>query len=176
MSLHDLRSVLGDTSLTWTQRRTRLQGWRGAEADSADLAVVAQRVGPAVCALGAFAGAALASPPVLAIFAVTALAGAVGPNHPVEGLYNRWARARSRPALPANRAAKRLGCAIGAVFLGGSAIAYAAGASSLGLVLAIVLGATAAFVAVTGICVPSMLFTMLWGADRACARHLVTTK
>ena len=65
---------------------------------------------------------------------------------------------------------------MGVVFLGGAALAYAAGAVTLGLVLALILGATATFVATTGICVPSMLFTVLWGTERACSAGLVSSR
>lgn len=173
MSARDLKAVLGDSSRTWTERRTRLQGWRGDDAARADSAVVAQRVAPAACAIGALAGAALQSPLVLGILAATALVGATAPNHPFEALYNRWAARHGLPTLPSNRAAKRLGCAMGVAFLGGAAIAYELGATTLGFVLAVVLGGTATFVATTGICVPSMLFTAVWGVDRACAPTLL---
>jgi hypothetical protein len=176
MTVRDLTELFGDDTLSPVERRTRLQGWRGDDARRADAAVFAQRLAPAACAVGAFAGVALRSPVVLGLFAATALIGAVADNHPFESIYNAWAAHRGRPTLPANRAAKRLGCAIGLVFLGGSAVAYAAGATTLGLVLGIILGATAAFVAVTGWCVPSMLFTVLFGGERACERDLVSTR
>ena len=175
MALNEVTSLLTDRSLSWAQRLTRLQGWRGADAECAAAAPIAQRIGPAVCAVGAFLGAALGSPAVLAVFAGTALVGVVAPNHPVEVLYNRWASRQGRPVLPPNRAAKRLGCAIGVAFLGGAAIAYATGATTVGLTLAVVLGTTAAFVAITGICIPSMIFTALWGAERATASQLFVT-
>ena len=172
MSLRDVRELLDDPSRTWGERRARLQGWRGLDAARADAAVFAQRVGPAVCAVGAFVGASLQSPLLLAIVAVTAVVGTTAPNHPMEAVYNRWADRRGRPTLPVNRAAKRLGCAIGAVLLGGAAVAYAVGAETVGLVLALVLGGTATFVALTGICVPSLLFTTVWGVERACEVRL----
>jgi hypothetical protein len=62
---------------------------------------------------------------------------------------------------------------MGVIFLGGSAAAYALGAATVGLVLALVLGGTAAFVTATGICVPSLAFTALWGSHRASAPSLV---
>jgi hypothetical protein len=175
VGVDDLRAVLGDTSLSRTERLTRLQGWRGEDAERAERAVVAQRIGPATCAVGALLGAVLQSPPLLGVLAATALVGALAPNHPFEMLYNRRATRRGGTALPPNRAAKRLGCAIGVVFLGGAAVAYAAGAAPLGLVLALVLASTAAFVAITGMCVPSMIFTILWGSERACAPNLLST-
>ena len=99
-----LTTLLGDTSLTWTERRTRLQGWSAPDADQADATPGVQRIAAVVCAVGALAGAVTGSP----------------------------------------------------------------------LVLALVLGGTAAFVAATGICVPSLIFTALWGAHRAAAPSLVT--
>lgn len=167
--LSDVKNLVGDDRLAWGQRLTRLQGWRGSDAEQADALPLVQRVGPAICAAGAVAGVAAASAPVLAVFAATALVGAFAANHPFEWLYNAWASGRGRPRLPRNRAAKRLGCAMGAVFLGGAAAAYAVGADTLGSVLALVLGATATFVAVTGMCIPSLVFTALWGPRRACA-------
>lgn len=169
----ELTTLLGDTSLTWTERRTRLQGWSGPEAQQADATPGGQRIAAAACAAGALGGAVTGSPLVLTVFAATALVGAFAPNHPFEWLYNRVASTRGRRQLPANRAAKRLGCAMGVIFLGGSAAAYALGAATLGLVLALVLGGTATFVAATGICVPSILFTALWGSHRAAAPSLV---
>lgn len=173
MTVRDVTSLLTDRSLTWTRRRTLLQGWRGEDAACADAAPVAQRIGPAVCATGAGVGALLESPAVLGLFAATALVGAVAPNHPFEAVYNRWRRTRGLHGLPANRAAKRLGCAIGAVFLGGAAMAHVFGAGTLGTVLAVVLGATATFVAITGICLPSILFTIVWGVERATGGQLI---
>lgn len=172
MALQEVTSLLGDSSFTWSARRARLQGWRDRDAECAAAAALAQRIGPAVCAAGAFGGVLTASPVVLALFAATAVAGTFASNHPFEALYNRWAVGRGRPALPPNRAARRLGCAIGAVVLGAAAAAYALGATGLGSLLALVLGSTAAFVAVTGICVPSVLFTLVWGSERACAPSL----
>ena len=172
MTIREVTSLLTDESSSWGHRLARLQGWSGADAECAAAAPAAQRVGPAVCAVGAFVGAATQSPVVLAIFAGTAAIGAVARNHPFEVVYNRWAASRGRPTLPANRAAKRLGCATGVIFLGVAAIAFASGATVAGLALALVLGATATFVAVTGICVPSIVFTAVWGVERASAPGL----
>jgi hypothetical protein len=169
---NDLTQLLGDTSLTWSERRTRLQGWVGEDARCALANPVGQRVGPGVCAAGALLGIVTGSALVLGVFAATALLGAFAPNHPFEQLYNRMVSGAGRPSLPRNRAAKRLGCLLGAAFLGGAAVAYAAGAPRVGLALAAVLGLTAAFVAISGICVPSILFTLLWGANRATAPSL----
>lgn len=81
-------------------------------------------------------------------------------------IYNVVARRWGRDPLPANRAPKLLGCAIGVLLLGGSAVAFTAGATTVGVVLALVMAVPALFVAATGICVPSIVFTPAWGAER----------
>ena len=99
--------------------------------------------------------------------------GAFAANHPVESALGAWSRRRGRPALPANPAAKRLGCAVGAVVLGAATIAFSEGAATTGTVLALSIGSLATFVAATNVCVPSMLFVSIWGEDRSTQRQLV---
>jgi hypothetical protein len=168
--LRDVTALLGDTSLTWTERRTRLQGWTGPDAVQADAVPAAQVIAAGMCAIGATAGAITGSPLLLTAFAATALVGVFAPNHPFEWLYNHAVASPRR--LPPNRAAKRLACVMGVVFLGGSALAYAVGASTLGLVLALVFGGVAGFVAATGICVPSIVFVTFWGTTSGAAPTL----
>lgn len=170
MSTREVSDLLRRSAQPWPERLALLQGWRGPDVACAAAARGAQRIGPATCAVGATLGAVTRSPLLLGAVAATAVAGTVAPNHPFERVWNWVARDRQ---LPANRAAKRLGCVIGALLLGGGALAYAVGAATLGLVLALVLAVTAAFVAITGICIPSMIFTAVWGSDRASAPHLV---
>ncbi len=162
----DLVSMLTDDQYAWGERLARLQGWRGRDAAQAAAAQSAQRLAPALCAVGAIVGGALSSPEVLAFFAATAVIGAHADHHPFEVVYNATARRLSWPTLPANRAAHKLGCVLGITFLGGAALAFAAGAATVGLILAGIIGATGIFVAATGICVPSLVFTLLWGAER----------
>jgi hypothetical protein len=162
-----LATLLSDRSLPRARRLTLLQGWTGDDADRAETAAGAQRIAPAVCAAGATLGVITGSWPLLAFFAATAAVGRVAANHPFETLYNHLAARSGRPQLPANRAAKRMGCAMGAVFLGGAAVAFAAGATTWGVVLAGLLAAVAAFVAATGICVPSIMFRLQFGHHRA---------
>jgi hypothetical protein len=162
----ELAFLLSDRRLTWGLRLAHLQGWRGSDATQAAAAQRAQRLAPALCAVGAIVGAALASPFVLALFAATAVIGAVADHHPFEVAYNAAARKLELPVLPANRAAHKLGCVMGIAFLGGAAVAFGLGAVTVGVILAGTMGATGIFVAISGICVPSMMFTLVLGADR----------
>jgi hypothetical protein len=172
-TMSDLTHQLTRTDLDRTQRLTRLQGWRGEEAEAADRARWAQRLAPAGCAVGALVGGILGSPVIVTLFAVTALAGTFTPNHVIEAAWNHVAWRQGLPVLPANRAAKRLGCAMGFLQLGTAALLLALGHTTAGAALAIVFGLLALFVAATGICVPSVVFTLAWGAERGTSPSLV---
>jgi len=99
--------------------------------------------------------------------------GVFARNHPIELGYNRVASRVGMIPIPANRAGKRLGCAIGTLMLGACGIAFFVDQPTLARVLAIAMGCVAAFVALTNLCVPSIIFTLLWGSDLATAPSLV---
>ncbi len=170
-----VRAVLTDPRHDWTSRRMRLQGWRGRDVTQAIAAGWLVSVAPAACAIGSLAGAVLQSPLLLLALAATALVGAVGPHHPFEVVSNEIARRRGRTPTPPNRAGRRTGCTIGTIVLTSAAAAMLWGAPTLGAVLAGGLGVVAAFVAATNICIPSMVLTVLRGAE-ACTTADPTTR
>ncbi len=161
----DLRSILTDDDFDRDMRLTRLQGFRGAEADKALRAGIGGRLAPALCGVGAIVAVALSSPLLLGILALSAVIGVFAANHPIETAYNVFARRRGTE-VPPNRAGRRLGCFIGALFLGGAAVAYTAGAPVFGAVLGLSLGVLAVFVAATNVCVPSIILTLLRGSNQ----------
>ena len=174
MSAREVVAILGDRDRPRSERLARLQGWRDEELEAAGAAgQMAQRIGPAVCAAASVALAGTRSVPFGAVVVGTAAWGAFAANHPVESALAAWSRRRGRPALPTNRAAKRLGCAVGAVVLGAATVAFAEGAATTGTILALSIGSLATFVATTNVCVPSILFVSIWGEDRSTRRHLV---
>jgi hypothetical protein len=106
------------------------------------------------------------------VLAALAALGAFSPHHPLEWPQVWWAQNRGAQALPANRAARRFACALGAAFFAAEGLALVAQAGLLfwffGLSLVLVPG----FVMTTNVCLPSMAFTLLFGVDRATARTL----
>lgn len=154
------------------QRRARLQGWRGDDLLAVLRAGPMGRLAPAFCGVATLVAVVTSSIPLVLVILATALVGMVAPNHPVETLANVVARRTGRPTLPPNRAAKRLGCAIGSLHLAGGAVALALGATVVAQALLVSLGGLAMFVAVSGICVPSILYTLAFGARRATAARL----
>ena len=168
-----LTELLRDDRFDRSARLLRLQGWRGAELTCAIGAGQAHRLAPGFCAVGAAAIAVTGSAWLAVALMSTAVVGIFARNHPVETLYNAVASRTGRSTIPRNKAAKRLGCALGALFLGASSVSIALGAEVLGRSLAGAFAAVAGFVAVTNVCVPSMVFTTLWGAERAKADKLI---
>lgn len=161
----DVRDVLIDDRFDRDARLVRLAGWRDEDVAQALEAGWRLRLAPAARAAGAAAGVWYRSPAILAVFALTAVAGLFARNHPVEILANAVAVWSGRTPQPPNRAGRRLGCLLGTVQLGGAAIAYAVGAPGLGRSLALPFAAVAAFVASTNICVPSIILTLLAGSE-----------
>ena len=145
--------------------RTRLeaQGYVGVgERTLADIQF-GLRFSPALCAAGVAAGTALASPLILAAMMATAIVGASTPRHPFDWLYNYGVRhALGKPAIPRNAAPRRFSCAVASVWLVGTIGAFLAGWDVAGYILGAGMAGMAAFVAVTHICLPSLVYTRLF--------------
>lgn len=167
-----LRALITDAHCDVPDRLIRLQGWRGDDAAQARHVGAALRLAPAVCSVLAFTVAVTGSLPVVVAALASAVVGVFAANHPVETVYNAVARATGRTAIPTNRASKRLGCLIGTVFFTAVGVGLAAGNHAVATALAAIMGSVAAFVALTNICVPSILFILLRGVHRATARSL----
>lgn len=154
-------------------RLLELQGWRGPELDQAAAVGLWVRWSPALCLVTVVVGTALASPVILLGLALTALAGAALPFHPFDIIYNRGIRHLvGRPPLPPAPAARRSACAVAAVWLVGTALAFGTGATTAGYVLGTSLASAAAVFAFAGFCIPSFLLNMLVGRERACRTTL----
>lgn len=146
-----------------TRSRLEAQGYVGvAERSLADIEF-GLRFSPALCALGVAIGTALASPVAILVMMATAAVGAATPRHPFDWLYNYAVRHLfGKPTIPRNGAPRRFSCAVGAVWLAATAAAFAAGWTIPGYVLGAGMAGMAAFVAVTHICLPSLVYTRLF--------------
>lgn len=170
--LGPLTDLLTDPEHPASSRLLRLQGWRDADLAQALAAGWATRIGPAVCGALGLTIAVTGSAGLAAVAAVAALVGSVARNHPIELVYNRVAVGSGWVPLPPNRAAKRFACLLGGSLFTGSAVGFAVGAHGLALGCAVVMTAVPLFVAASGVCVPSLLFTLLWGVEAATAPTL----
>ncbi len=121
------------------------------------------RFSPALCAAGVALGTALASPAILAVMMATAVVGASTSRHPFDWVYNYGVRyALRKPAIPRNAPPRRFSCAVASVWLVGTIGAFLAGWDLIGYILGAGMAGMAAFVAVTHICLPSLVYTRLF--------------
>jgi hypothetical protein len=156
------------------RRLLHLQGWDGPELEQALAAGPWTRWSPGLCFVVTVLGSALASAPILGALVVTALFGALLPFHPFDLAYNHGIRRLvGRPALPPNRAARRFACALGGMWAAATALAFATGATATGYALGSGLGLAGAVFTFAGLCIPSLLFNLLFGRERACRRSLL---
>ena len=171
-----LKSVLTDPKYDRATRLLRLQGWRGDDLDAAVQAgVIGQRIGPVTCAALAWVVAITGSVPIAVIALISAIVGVLAPNHPSESIYNMIAHRFGGTSVPPNRAAKRLGCLIGTIFFLAASAALVLDYTTAGQIIAGVLAGVATFVAVTNVCIPSMIYTLLFGVRRAVGPSITLT-
>ncbi len=122
------------------------------------------RFAPAVCALIAAIGTALAAPWLLWGLAAVAAAGAILTFHPFDLAYNAGVRRlHGGPRLPENGAPRRFACALASAWLVATGLLFASGYDAAGYVLGGALVAVAALVATTHICIPSIIFRTACG-------------
>jgi len=117
-----------------------------------------------LCAAMATAGVSLASPVILWLLAPIALLAALFPVHPFDLIYNHGLRHLTGTGpFPARGAPARFACGLGGVWLVGTGLAFAAGNMMLGMVLGWFLVGLASLVAISNICIPSMVFRAIFG-------------
>ncbi len=152
-------------TLSVTRRRLlAIQGFD--EVDGATLAQTERwlRMSPALCAVVAAVGTALASPWILWTLAAVAALGAALPFHPFDLIYNLGVRRLTgTPKLPANGSPRRFACGMASVWLITTGALFAAGLNVAGYALGFTFVATATLVATTHICIPSMIFRTACG-------------
>lgn len=117
-----------------------------------------------LCTILAATGTFMASPAILLILAPIAALGAAFPVHPFDLFYNlgirRWTGTRP---LPRRGAPSRFACGLGSAWLIATATLFMAGMSSGGYILGGLLVAVGTLVSTMDICLPSMIYRLLFG-------------
>ncbi|HEY3358678.1 MAG TPA: DUF4395 domain-containing protein [Polyangia bacterium] len=146
-----------------TRARLETQGFVGLPDEALAEVQPWMRFSPALCAVITGLATVFAAPAVLWALVPLAALGAVLPFHPFDLIYNYGLRrlTRTRP-LPPNGPPRRFACGVAAVWLTATALAFGAGARTLGYVLGGVLTALMVLVATTHICVASMIYGALF--------------
>ncbi len=146
-----------------TRARLAVQGF--GDVDEEMLAEVAPwlRMAFGICAVLGGIGTALASPIILWILAPLAALAALFRVHPFDLIYNHGIRyLRHTGPLPTRRAQNRFACGVGAVWLVATALVFQLGPHLIGYILGASLTAVAALVSTTDICIPSMIYNLLF--------------
>jgi hypothetical protein len=116
-----------------------------------------------LCASILTVGVVLASPWVIWALATIAIATVFLPSHPFNYVYNYGVRhlTGTRPLPPGTRQGK-FSCGVGGTWLLGTGAAFFVGATTVGYVLGGVMAAMAALVATTHVCIPSIVYNVLF--------------
>ena len=176
-NIADLKSVLSDPGFDRPARLLRLQGWRGDDLEAAVRAgSYAHRIAPATCAALAWVVAFSGSLPIALITLLSAIIGVFAANHPLESAYNVIARRRGGNPIPPNRAGKRLGCLMGTIFFGAASVAFMLDYVTAGRIIVGIMAAVATVVAVTNVCIPSIILTLTFGKARVACPLLITNR
>jgi hypothetical protein len=143
----------------WMRCNLSMQGYEALSDDERRQLGLALRLSPALCLAGMALGVILESPVILLAMATTAvLGGFVTAKHPFDLIWDLGLRRlTSGPSLPPTPPPRRFACQLASVWLVAIAVAYLAGAETLGLVLGVPLLAVATVVATTNWCLPSLI-------------------
>jgi hypothetical protein len=173
----DLKSVLTDPEFDRQSRLLRLQGWRGSDLEAAVRAgSYAHRIAPGSCAALAWVVAFTGSLPIALVTLLSAIIGVFAANHPLESAYNVIARRRGGSPIPPARAGKRLGCFMGTIFFGAASVAFVLDYVAAGRIIVGIMAAVATVVAVTNVCIPSIILTLTFGKARVACPLLITNQ
>jgi hypothetical protein len=123
------------------------------------------RLAPAMCLGWTIAGVMLASPAILASLVPFALLGAVLPGHPFDVVYNSGLRRVLRtPPLPRYGKPRRFACLMASMMLSCMAASFYWGFQEAGYILGFIMIGMATTTVITGFCVPSLIYGLLFGA------------
>ncbi|UCH29864.1 MAG: DUF4395 family protein [Myxococcales bacterium] len=150
-------------TINHTRKFLRLQGYEFDDASFDELARW-MRWPYVFCASAVVAGVTLASPWILWGLAAFAASTVFLPSHPFNYPYNYVVRhITGTRALPPGTTQGKFGCGMGALMLVGIGYAFYTGATTVGYALGGAMAAMVTFLAVTQICIPSLLYKALFG-------------
>ena len=150
------------------RKRIEMQGFYGLS--DADLREINYplRLAPAICLAWTALGVVLASPFVLAALVPFALAGALFEGHPFDVIYNHGIRQLTGTReLSAYGKPRRSACFMASVMILTSSALFYNGFAVAGYVLSSVMLTMASINVLSGFCVPSFFFGLLFGRQVA---------
>ena len=124
----------------------------------------ALRISPIICLLLTAIATATESVTLLWLLLPFAIGGAVLNNHPFDVIYNHGIRHfTAGPVIPRYPMPRRFACMLASAWITAAAFSFPYGMPLVGHILGWSLVATAAIPVVTGFCVPSYLYGLMFG-------------
>ena len=158
----------------WMRANLTTQGYCLTDAERRELALGLRFATGTCLALAVVALALQSAVMVFALWAVGLVAGFTA-RHPFDYVWNHAVRHLvGGPVLPPNRRRRRAAFKVGTAWLALVGVLFAAGATTVGLVLGGLLVAACATVTATNLCLPSEMFAWL-ERRRASATRPITT-
>jgi len=146
------------------RHRLEIQGFVDTDIDILAETAPWLRLAFGLCTVIAATGTVMGSPAILLGLAPIAALGAIFPVHPFDLIYNLGIRRfTGTHPLPRRGAPSRFACGLGAVWLIGTAALFLEGISLAGYILGGSLVAVGTLVATNHICIPSMIYRLLFG-------------
>ncbi|MGD9734108.1 MAG: DUF4395 family protein [Solirubrobacterales bacterium] len=147
----------------WSRGCLTMQGYGALREEERRQLWLGLRFAPLLFFAGVAVGTVLASPVILFAMAATAqLGGFITPKHPFDYLYDATLRPLlGGPVVPPSPPPRRFGCQLATPWITAIAVAFIAGAPALAWILAVPLLSTAATVATTNWCLPSLVHGLL---------------
>jgi hypothetical protein len=150
------------TSAMLAERGLKMQGFAVGADPSLRRVAPWLRLTPSLSTLWIATGTMLASPALLAGFALVSAFGASRGEHPFDRLYERWIRGRVHgERLPRNPPPRRFAMALASAWALTAALLVQSGHRRAGRVAGGVLTAAGATVATTHVCLGSLLYRQL---------------
>jgi hypothetical protein len=154
------------------RKRIEMQGFTGLSDTEIRQINYPLRLAPAICLSWTALGVVLGSPLILAALVPFALAGALFEGHPFDAIYNYGLRHFDRrPELPAYGPPRRSACLMATAMILMTAAAFYCGLAVAGYILGTVMMTMASINVITGFCVPSFFYRVLFGRMQAVNDH-----
>lgn len=156
------------TLINKTRRLVEMQGFVGFDDATVRHLDYALRVSPVICLTLTAVATAMESVTLLWILFPFAVGGAILHNHPFDIIYSHGIRhLTGGPAMPRYPMPRRFACMLASTWIAAEALCFTFGMSLAGHILGWSLVATASVPVITGFCVPSFIYGLIFGKPQS---------
>ena len=145
-----------------------MQGFIGFDDHTVKHLDYALRISPIICMMLTAVATAMESATLLWMLLPFAVGGAILRNHPFDVLYNYGLRhLTGGPIMPRYPMPRRFACMLASVWITAEALSFTYGIPLAGHIFGWSMVATATVPVITGFCVPSFIYELIFGKPQA---------